>query len=256
MIVGLTALPRKDSYVTETYTQAYQTVTRSAAFEANSMTSMVQSRKERCRPMGSIVTPKNHIMIGCWNVRTMIEISKTAQVANEMRGYGIEILGLSETRWKGIGELKLQSGETIMYSGNNDVYQGGVAIMVSSTARRTMLEWTPISERIIKARFYSRHKKLTIIQAYAPTNEAVDNEKDDFYYQIQDTLKDCNRDDMIVVMGDFNAKVGSNNTNREEVMGKHGVGDMNDNGERLCNFCSMNGLVISGTLFLIKRYTN
>jgi len=58
---------------------------------------------------------------------------------------------------------------------------------------------------------------------------------------------------MIVVMGDLNAKVGNNTANREEVMGNHGVGVMNDNGERLCDFCSTNGLVLTGTFFLHKE---
>ncbi len=58
---------------------------------------------------------------------------------------------------------------------------------------------------------------------------------------------------MIVVMGDMNAKVGYNNTNREEVMGKFGIGVMNDNGERLCDFGSANGLVITGTIFPHKE---
>ena len=59
----------------------------------------------------------------------------------------------------------------------------------------------------------------------------------------------ANRNDMIVVMGDLNAKVGNNNTNRGEVMGKFGVGVVNDNGERLCDFCSANGFIITGTIF-------
>ena len=59
---------------------------------------------------------------------------------------------------------------------------------------------------------------------------------------------------MIVVMGDLNTKVGNNNTNREEVMGRIGVGIMNDNGERLCDFCSGNGLVVTGTDSHTKRY--
>ena len=63
------------------------------------------------------------------------------------------------------------------------------------------------------------------------------------------TLSSCNRNDMFVVMGGLNAKVGNNNTNREEVMGKFGVGVMNDNGERLCDFCSTNGFIITGTIF-------
>jgi len=58
----------------------------------------------------------------------------------------------------------------------------------------------------------------------------------------------ANRNDMIVVMGDLNANVGNNNTNRGEVMGKFGVGVVNDNGERLCDFCSANGFIITGTI--------
>ena len=58
---------------------------------------------------------------------------------------------------------------------------------------------------------------------------------------------------MIVVMGDLNAQVGSNNAHREEVMGKFGVGVMKDNGERLCDFCNVNGLVITGTIFPHKE---
>ena len=92
-----------------------------------------------------------------------------------------------------------------------------------------------------------------MIQAYTPTNDTVDEEKDEFYNQLQDTVSSCNRHDMIVVMGDMNAKVGNNNTNREEVMGKFGIGVMNDNGERLCDFGSANGLVITGTIFPHKE---
>ena len=71
---------------------------------------------------------------------------------------------------------------------------------------------------------------------------------DEFYNHLQDSVSSCNRNDMIVI-GDLNAKVGNNNTNREEVMGKFGVGVMNDNGERLYDFCSANGFIITGTIF-------
>ena len=80
-----------------------------------------------------------------------------------------------------------------------------------------------------------------MVQAYVPTNDAMDEEKDEFYNQLQDTVSSCNINDLIVVMGDLNAKVGNNNTNREEVIRKFGVGFMNDNGEGLCDFCNANG---------------
>ena len=91
-----------------------------------------------------------------------------------------------------------------------------------------------------------------VIQAYAPTNEAIDEEKDEFYNQLQDSISSCSRHDMIVVMRDLNAKVGSNNAHREEEMGKFGV-IMNDNGGRLCDFCSVNGLIITRTIFPHKE---
>ena len=88
-----------------------------------------------------------------------------------------------------------------------------------------------------------------MVQAYVPTNDAMDEEKDEFYNQLQDTVSSCNRNDIIVVMGDLKAKVGNNKTNREVVMGKFGIGAMNDNGERLCDFCSANGFIITGNIF-------
>ena len=125
--------------------------------------------------------------------------------------------------------------------------------MMSERAKKALLEWTPVSKRMIKARFYSRYKKMTVIQVYAPTNEAADEEKEDFYNQLQDVIADCNKHDLIVVMGDFNAKVGEDNTSREEVIGRHGVGIINDNGERLCDICSTNGFIVTGTIFPHKE---
>lgn len=91
-----------------------------------------------------------------------------------------------------------------------------------------------------------------VIQVYAPTNDASDDDKDDFYNQLQDVIANCNKHDMIVAMGDMNAEVVSDNINRDEVIGRHCIGVMNDNGQRLCDFSSTNGLVITGTSFPYK----
>ena len=94
---------------------------------------------------------------------------------------------------------------------------------------------------------------MTVIQPYAPINDAMDEQKNESYNQLQDTISDYNRNDLLVVMGDLNAKVRNNNTNRREVMRKFGIGILNDSGERLCDFCSANGFVITGTNFPHKN---
>ena len=58
--------------------------------------------------------------------------------------------------------------------------------MMSARAEGALMEWTPISERITTALFYSKYKKLMVVQAYVPTNDAMDEEKDEFYNHLQD----------------------------------------------------------------------
>ena len=105
------------------------------------------------------------------------------------------------------------------------------------------------SDRLIRARFDSKHCKLTILQYYAPTNVAEDEEKDDWYDHLQQAVSKVPQLDMLLIMGDLNAKVGEDNTEREEAMGKHGCGTISDNGERLVDFCLNNSCIIGGTVF-------
>ena len=162
----------------------------------------------------------------------------------------IDIMGISETHWTGQGKLQLPQGETIIYSGReDDIHREGVGILMSKSAAKALMDWSPISERIILARFYSKHIKLTIVHIYAPTEIADEQVKDEFYTRLQDVLNGCNTHDMLIVTGDMNARVGNDNHNYERVMGKHGLGQRNDNGGRLCDLSDMNELVITGTLF-------
>ena len=113
----------------------------------------------------------------------------------------------------------------------------------------TTLEWEPISPRIISTRFNSKGRKTTITQCYAPTNVAEDDAKEEFYNALQSMLDRAQRRDLKFLMGDLNAKVGENNTDKKLIMDKHGVGTRNQNGELFTSFCAFNDLVIGGTIF-------
>ena len=74
---------------------------------------------------------------------------------------GIDVMGISETHWAGKGTMRLAEGETIIYSGrDDDNHREGVGILMSKHAAGSLMEWTPISERVIQARFYSRYINL------------------------------------------------------------------------------------------------
>ena len=106
-----------------------------------------------------------------------------------------------------------------------------------------------ISDRIIKARFYSRFIKTTIIQVYAPTNEAEDQEDD--FYELQKIVDEVPRHDMLLVVGDWNAKVGEKKVEEKGIVGTFGMaGERSDNGERMVSFCALNNLAIASTMFI------
>ncbi|KAL9983152.1 hypothetical protein ACROYT_G005285 [Oculina patagonica] len=152
--------------------------------------------------------------IGTWNIRTMFETGKTAQVSAEMRRYNIAVLGLCETRWTQSVRIRLSTGETLLYSGHeedNSPHTEGMGLMLSAEAAGSFIEWTPVSSRIVIARFRSRTRNVQIVQCYAPTNDADGDLKTDFYEQLQATLEQRTKRDILIVMGDFNAKIGSDN---------------------------------------------
>ena len=217
---------------------------------AEPMTRAGESPREASAPT-TLLTTKTKTRIGTWNIRTLMETGKSSQVCREMHRYNLKILGLCETRWIGTGRIRLTSGDTIIYSGQAEgqPHMHGVALLMTPEATRALLSWEPVSPRILTARFYSKGRKVTIIQCYAPTNTADIADKEEFYEQIQAIIDKTPKRDLKILMGDLNAKVGSDNTNKEFIMGKHGIGEQNENGEFFTDFCAFNDLVIGGTIF-------
>ena len=105
-----------------------------------------------------------------------------------------------------------------------------------------------ISETTEQSLFISKaNRSIAVIQAYAPTSNAEEAEVERFYEDLQDLVEPIPKKDVLFIIGDWNAKVGSQET--PGVTGKFGLGMWNEAGQRLIEFCQENALVIANTLF-------
>ncbi|KAM3624833.1 uncharacterized protein V6R79_002373 [Siganus canaliculatus] len=168
--------------------------------------------------MDSLLKPKAKLWTGALNVRIMYGTSKSAQVESEMKRYHLIILGVSECRWTGLGRQTMSNGSTILYFEHKKTHNNGVALVIAKEKVNTLMDWEPISDRMVRVRFNSKHCKLTIIQCYAPTNEAND-EKD----HLSQVISKVPCHDLLLITGDLNTKVGENNTNYQRATGNTDV---------------------------------
>ena len=156
-----------------------------------------QSRKDSPDPKPSL--SNKSLRIASWNVRTLYEAGKSSQVSQEMKRYRLHILGVSETHWIQSGQKQLSSGEQILYSWREDKHHAeGVGIILSKYAQKSLRGWEPHGERIIMASFTTRSKSINmnIVQIYAPTNDASDEDKDAFYSRLQGVIDKLPRKDV------------------------------------------------------------
>ena len=100
---------------------------------------------------------------------------------------------------------------------------------------------------MISVRFQGKPFNITVIQVYAPTSNTEETEVEQFYEDLQDLLELTPKKDVLFVIGDWNAKVGSQET--PGVIGKFGLGLWNEAGQRLIEFCQESARVIENILF-------
>src|SRR5574337_867075 len=100
---------------------------------------------------------------------------------------------------------------------------------------------------MISVHFQGKPFNITVIQVYAPTSNAEEAEVEGLYEDLQDLLELTPKKDVLLIIGHWNAKVGSQET--PGVTGKFGLGIQNEAGQRLIEFCQENAQVITNTLF-------
>ena len=159
----------------------------------------------------------------------------------------VDILGISKLKWTGMHEFN-SDDHYIYYCGQESFRRNGVAIMVNKRVRNAVLGCNLKNDRMISVHFQGKPFNIMVIQVYAPTSNAEEAEVERFYKDLQDLLELTPPKDVLFIIGDWTAKVGSQET--PGVTGKFGLGIRNEAGQRLTEFCQKkNALVIANTLF-------
>ena len=171
---------------------------------------------------------------------------KLEVVKQEMTRVNINILGIRELRWTGMGEFN-SDDHYIYYCWQESLRRNGVAIRVTKSIQNAVLGYNLKNERMISVCFQGKPFSITVIKVYALTSNAEEAEVEQFYEDLQDLLELIPKKDVLFIIGKWNAKVGSQET--PGVTGKFGLGVQNEAGQSLIEFCQENALVIANTLF-------
>ena len=162
-----------------------------------------------------------------------------------MARVNIDILGISELKWTGMGKFN-SNDHYLYYCGQEYLRRNGVALTVNKRVQNAVLGCNFKNDRMISVRFQGKPFNITVIQVYAPTSNAEEAEVERFYEDLQDLLGLTPKKDVLFIIGDWNAEVGSQVI--PGVTGKFGLGVQNEAGQRQTVF-QENALVIANTLF-------
>ena len=129
---------------------------------------------------------------------------KLEVVKQEMARVNVDILGISELKWTGMGGFN-SDDHYIYYCRQESLRRNGVAIMVNKRVCNAVLGCNLKNNGMISVRFQGKPFNITVIQVYAPTSNAEESEVERFYEDLQDLLELTLKKDVLFIMGAWNA---------------------------------------------------
>ena len=199
-------------------------------------------------------------IFGTWNVRTLLDNAqanrperRTALVGRELARHKVDIAALIETRLAEEGQLKeTGAGFTFFWSrrAQDDRREAGVGFAVRNELVNKLSSLPQgINDRIMtKTLTFTEKKQATIISAYAPTMTNPDHIKYQFYEELNSLVKAVPKTEKLIILGDFNARVGVDHQSWENVLGKNGIGRCNSNGLLLLQLCAEHELLVTNSV--------
>ena len=161
----------------------------------------------------------------------------TISVKNDLEVLLVSHMRYGKLKWRGMGEFN-PDDHYIYYCDQEFHRRNGVALIINKRVQSTILGYSLKNDRMILVCFQGKPFNITVIQICAPTTEAEEAEVDQFYEALEDLLEltpEKKKKKMSFIIGNWNAKVGSQEI--PEVTGTFGLGEQNEAGQRLTDFC-------------------
>ena len=152
-------------------------------------------------------------------------------------------------RWKKSGEIPTDGDYRVYFSRKEDKHEQGVGFLVHKDIVKSVIGYRPISSRLMTVWLPASPFNFTIIQVYAPTSNYDDGDVDEFYRELQSLGNQTPKQAILVVQGDWNAKVGEDaQEDWKEICASFCNPETNDRGLKLLDVATYNNLVLANTL--------
>lgn len=187
--------------------------------------------------------------IGTWNVQGIYEEGAVKNLEIEAKKYKMEILAVQETH---INETNMTNLEDyVFFTSGGETRRYGVGFLVSNELKEKVEEFRPISDRMCYIEIGGEHN-ISILNIHAPTEEKTEETKDEFYEILEETYSKLSRNNIKMIIGDANAKIGRENMYIQITGGESKHLHSNDNGKRLIEFAEEKQMKIMSTHFKRK----
>lgn len=184
-----------------------------------------------------------------YNVKTLSSYERLIELNEAFRDIKYDILGLAETRRIG-NKIEEHENFIFCYTGHTPG-RHGIGFIIKKHLKSNIESYLGLSERVAVLNLKFESTSLSIIQVYAPTAQASDEEIDNFYATVNRATELAHKD--FILMGDLNAKIGIPKNEEYLIMKLHGYGIRNERGQRLIDYASENKLSILNTFFKKKK---
>ena len=186
--------------------------------------------------------------IAAWSVRTMNQPGKLECITREASRLKLDVLGLSEVRWKNSG--KCTTNEHVMiYFGHKTEHKHGVGDLLSKQVAKSMMGFHALSDRILIVKIASKPFNIVIVQVYAPTSTRPEDTIEKFYNDLDAAYKICGSQEIKIVIGDLNVNVGTKQDPLLELVERYWLGSRNERGDMWVDWCMTHDHVIMNTWF-------